>query len=427
MKKLLAMALALVMALGVTTMAWAEDTKSYSLAEFNALEAIPEGVTTVYVDLGTVDLKNEDVVVGNGKIADNAKDVWAENLDSAKEQGYTVKMNQVQQGEHKAYMVKTQKPGIKLVVKGTINCDDDQADVNAARNAKMISFAVPEASSIVLDGVTINGFLRLNPSWEQTGITLEGTSLNQTYQFKTKSFTFKGCTFNGIWLRSSTMETEKLTFDRCTFNNYTNSKDANNSNPLWFQGVGKCDIVITGCDFTTTRPVKVMDDVPNGTNVTGATLTVTGCTFDVSAQEGDKADEPKNVAVMFSNANGMGSVVIENNEVKSGAALVAFNGTNSVAEGASFAVSENKLGAGVKTSVTWKTMTETTPEFVEITPYTPEPTPPRYYYNSTTTTTDTKADGTKGSPKTFDAGVGIYAVTAVLSVTGMAWVGKKRH
>ena len=46
-----------------------------------------------------------------------------------------------------------------------------------------------------------------------------------------------------------------------------------------------------------------------------------------------------------------------------------------------------------------------------------------YYYSPSTTTTDT----TKGSPKTFDAGVGIYAVTAVLSVTGMAWVGKKRH
>ncbi len=51
---------------------------------------------------------------------------------------------------------------------------------------------------------------------------------------------------------------------------------------------------------------------------------------------------------------------------------------------------------------------------------------PRYYYNSTTTT-GTKADGTKGSPKTFDAGVGIYAVTAVLSGTGMAWTAKKRE
>ena len=52
--------------------------------------------------------------------------------------------------------------------------------------------------------------------------------------------------------------------------------------------------------------------------------------------------------------------------------------------------------------------------------------PARYYYNSTTTTTDTKADGTKGSPKTFDAGVGIYAVSALLSVTGMACVGRKK-
>ena len=42
---------------------------------------------------------------------------------------------------------------------------------------------------------------------------------------------------------------------------------------------------------------------------------------------------------------------------------------------------------------------------------------------SDTTTSTT----TKGSPKTFDAGVGIYAVTAVLSVTGMAWTAKKRH
>ena len=47
-----------------------------------------------------------------------------------------------------------------------------------------------------------------------------------------------------------------------------------------------------------------------------------------------------------------------------------------------------------------------------------------YYYQPTT---DTKTDTTKGSPKTFDAGVGIYAVTAVLSVTGMAWTAKKRH
>ena len=45
------------------------------------------------------------------------------------------------------------------------------------------------------------------------------------------------------------------------------------------------------------------------------------------------------------------------------------------------------------------------------------------YYYYAPTTTDSKTD----SPKTFDAGVGIYAVTALLSVTGMAWTAKKRH
>ena len=40
-------------------------------------------------------------------------------------------------------------------------------------------------------------------------------------------------------------------------------------------------------------------------------------------------------------------------------------------------------------------------------------------------TADTTTE-TKSSPKTFDAGVGIYAVSAILSVTGMAWVGKKK-
>ena len=95
-----------------------------------------------------------------------------------------------------------------------------------------------------------------------------------------------------------------------------------------------------------------------------------------------------------------------------------------MADGATFDVANNELGEGVKESVVWKSTEEFAPDFVEITPYTPEPTPPRYYYNSTTTTT--KDDTKTSSPKTFDAGVGIYAVSAILSVTGMAYVGKKK-
>jgi len=43
------------------------------------------------------------------------------------------------------------------------------------------------------------------------------------------------------------------------------------------------------------------------------------------------------------------------------------------------------------------------------------------------TSMDFTIGGKSSSPKTFDAGVGIYAVTAVLSITGMAWTAKKRH
>ena len=53
---------------------------------------------------------------------------------------------------------------------------------------------------------------------------------------------------------------------------------------------------------------------------------------------------------------------------------------------------------------------------------------PRYYYNSgTTTDTDNGDEDKRGSPKTFDPGAGIYAVSAALSLTGTAWIGRKRH
>lgn len=53
---------------------------------------------------------------------------------------------------------------------------------------------------------------------------------------------------------------------------------------------------------------------------------------------------------------------------------------------------------------------------------------PRYYYSSgTTTDTDNADEDKKGSPKTFDPGAGIYAVSVALSLTGTAWIGRKRH
>lgn len=52
---------------------------------------------------------------------------------------------------------------------------------------------------------------------------------------------------------------------------------------------------------------------------------------------------------------------------------------------------------------------------------------PRYYYNSGTTETGKTDENKKGSPKTFDPGAGIYAVSAVLSLAGMAYVSRKKQ
>ena len=47
-----------------------------------------------------------------------------------------------------------------------------------------------------------------------------------------------------------------------------------------------------------------------------------------------------------------------------------------------------------------------------------------YYYYPTT---DTKADDAKGSPKTADPGVALYAALSLLSMTGLTCITKKRH
>ena len=62
-------------------------------------------------------------------------------------------------------------------------------------------------------------------------------------------------------------------------------------------------------------------------------------------------------------------------------------------------------------------------------PEQPDPTHTNRRYpaaNTTTTPTETKKDDARSSAKTFDAGVALYVGMALTSVTGMAWVGKKR-
>ena len=421
MKKLLAAILALVMALGVTTMAWADGgdgtaATPYTLAEFKALQTIPEGTTDVYVNIGDVSLASGGVTIGNQNICD----IWTWDKDTSH------KVGDILEDGRKVYMVRdndtiysSNKPGINLYISGSVK-DNPEGGLNQS-DSHSITLSIPDASKVVFTkDFTVNGYFRMNTGWSD-GRNLGGAFYNRTV----KTVLFDRSTFNGIWIQNGGFFADSLTLDGCTFNAYENKTSANDSNPLWFCNIRSCDVTVRNCTFKASRPIKIIEQ-----NVSGAKVIIANNKFDMSlTNSADDANKPKNVAIMFStttDTSTLGNVVVSDNKVTNATALLTFLDPSKItmADGASFNVTNNELGAGVKESVAWKSSEELTPDYVHITPA-PTPSTGGYYYYHPTT--DTKADETKGSPKTFDAGVGIYAVTAVLSVTGMAWTAKKRH
>ncbi len=433
MKKLLAMALALVMALSVTTTAWADGgdgtaANPYSLDKFNALTEIPAGITDVYVNIGDVSITGESkcATVGNYNISDQY--AWVNDGATAPE-GYTATTRRNAQDNAMAY--RTNKAGYTVHVLGTLTAEN-YSNGNFS-GFQTLCFQLPEKCTVVLEGMTLNGSFNISGSYTymynlydgsighlQSPIPEGYTNIWYGFPFMIESIKLSGCTVNGQWLGNGDIA-KSVEINGCTFNDYNNTGNANWANPIWWKNASNTDLTITDCKVTSTRPMKVGEGGVG--NVTVADNTFTMLPGDKYTRDAD--DKVKNTALSFGPMV-KGDVNISNNIVEGSAtALVSLLNTNmTMPEGKTFQVISNKLPDGAKTTVKWKEATEATIDFVEVTPYTPEPTPPRYYYNSTTTTT--KDDTKTSSPKTFDAGVGIYAVSAILSVTGMAYVGKKK-
>ena len=263
-----------------------------------------------------------------------------------------------------------------------------------------------------------------------------------------KNLTFKDIDIDSVLIRAyNSGDNSCLTVDGCTFDNVKALNVVRASSSVAM----RCKLVVTNSTFkncTATLNGIIQIDSNNGNNNTS----------EIKNNDfiGNKVGPTNNVAVIYLSApatvqnnyfdgntttantgkkNGVvvtgshaGGSMVENN------AFVSHTFTKGDAQGAVYGaagdtkVSNNYYGTGINH------LAKAGDGFSEgsvATGYTNmgsgnhSYTAPRYYYyNSTTTTTK---DGSKTSPKTFDAGVGIYAVTAVLSVTGMAWVGKKRH
>ena len=206
----------------------------------------------------------------------------------------------------------------------------------------------------------------------------------------------------------------------------TNCEFSNNCAPInvAHKQSGSMEVTITDCNFNNcgyadlskdlgryAAPVRIVNNSETGTvsaSIDNATFTGTvGNNGDILLGDGRTDKDSNTVTATVTNT----------------AAEVQTQQPGYYAENGEIAAADNKKSQTVTETDEVTAKVTATEGSINAQPV--QETPPRYYYNSTTTT-DTKADGTKGSPKTFDAGVGIYALTAVLSVTGMACVGKKK-
>lgn len=177
-----------------------------------------------------------------------------------------------------------------------------------------------------------------------TNVTFKGITFNNVMSFNYQLYTspwsqlgelkFDGCTFNGIIVGAIAAKT--LTFNKCVFENYTNTTDANSSNPTWIrpaygnwtqgdnEGQGSDFKSLTTINFTdnkvtSTRPVKF--EYISQWDIT-STVTATGNSFDISKQDGDTTI--KNVGLYLgahTDANAFNLVAENNTKSENTAAL----------------------------------------------------------------------------------------------------------
>ena len=280
--------------------------------------------------------------------------------------------------------------------------------------------------NITFDGLTINGSLSVSKAenvltnYANDGIIVKNCSFNPT-----------GDKQNGIELKSLTTPYQNVQVTGCTFTGVTGVTN----DGLYIQRLQGATIKNNSFKNIGERAIQLNADNGMGGNVIIQENYINNCgdrAIRFGTVNGDANVKVNNNVIV--NSTGRDGELFKANEVKPGGSV---NLDNNYWSGKTAATAVNTNGGvtvPTKTGIAVGTFKgEVTADMLAegvVTVNNGDGTftvrAPRYYYNSTTTTTDTKTTDTKGSPKTFDAGVGIYAVTAVLSVTGMAWTAKKR-
>jgi hypothetical protein len=199
----------------------ANDTRYYTLAQFNALTEIPAEVKNVYVDLGNATVKyGKTFTIGKTEIGDafaymdvngnastgNSTDIKYYNSKAEAEaaeipEGYRVNCIRPAGGEgadggpRYTIILETAKKGVNLYLSGKITVIDTPA-VNELTmgNGADVSICVPGNSVVIADGLQVNGLCKI---WTKH----ESGFISAVFSHKVPELVMKNCEINGCWLQ----------------------------------------------------------------------------------------------------------------------------------------------------------------------------------------------------------------------------------
>lgn len=374
MKKVLATILALVMAIGLCSVSWADEAKVAKIGdtEYATLKEAIEHVTNGETIVLTADVNNGDgVVVASGKnftldFAGHTYTITQNVVGSAGTKGQCFQLLKDSTITMKDGTIVANCAGAKMIIQNYCNLTLDNMILNATAGTNNVGYVVSNncGNVVIKNGTTITA--------KTTGVAFD---------------VYGG--FGGYGDVSVTLEAGATV----------------NGNVEVARGTGtenKNTLTVTG--GTVNGELVVTENEKTEVSVTGGTFS-----SDVSAY----APEGTPVAMVGDDyAVGSSAISAAANGGKT-VFVVKAGPINGVDAGKSITVNRDVTGV---VTVNGNTVAAGTSYTV----------PARYYYYNSTTT-DTKANDTKGSPKTFDAGIALYVGMALTSAAGVAFVGKKRE
>ena len=379
MKKALATILALVMALSVTTMAWADDVAKIDGTGYATLQEAVNAANNGQ----TIVLQSDVVLTASLNVAVN-KTVTLD-LNSYK---ITADMN----GPHMIC-----NAGNLTITDSSANKTGEIAKIGAETN---FGYVIENHGTMTLDRCKISSTSvkssAIENGWYTASANTAGTSCTMTIQnaevvsvnadgglYTVKNDDYGVMVINGgVFTNSVAGAGAVLNWNDLTINGGT------------FTGASAVRTLKSGSSDFETGKSQIKNGTFNGGidtldgYKTGITIAVTGGTFSTDVTE--YLAEGK-----ILQKNGDTYTAVTNSGITSG----TYTAKPTVPDG--YKVVENTDGT-----------------------FTVEKVGGYYYYQPTT---DTKATDTKGSPKTFDAGIALYVGMALTSAAGVAFVGKKRE